>query len=96
MTDFKCPKCGQQLHSRTDLEIHEKHCEGATISMATIQNIASGNSVEVCFDCVICGGSQPILGIHNWGREVIFPVCDNCKSDLKDIILTKRKNNGTT
>ena len=94
---FKCKKCGKQLGNKHEYENHEKVCKGAVVSMETIQLIAEKgieglvSPAEICFKCVICGGSQIISEAHNWGKEIVFPICDNCKSDLKEIILTKRK-----
>ncbi len=50
----------------------------------------SGNStiVEMGFTCQICGNTQSL----EYGYPPsIFPVCDGCKKDLKEIILEKRK-----
>ena len=67
------------------------------ISMDLIKKIASGNfkpevvAAEIGFECVLCEGTQIVPDGFNLGAHQVFPVCDNCKSDLKEIILTKRK-----
>ena len=98
---FKCRKCGKNLSNKFDKDNHEKDCQGASITFEAIQHIAEKGieglmKAEICFECVICGDSQSIPELHSWGKEIIFPVCDNCKSDLKEIILEKRKKNGRT
>lgn len=47
------------------------------------------NSVEgsIGFICLLCGGNQ-ILPHDN--HKVTFPVCDECKKDLGEIIKEKR------
>jgi len=89
---FVCGKCGKSFTSATLLKSHEKMCyKSSGISLSTIESIASGDAVTVTFICELCGDSQSIPEEHNWGKEIVFPICDNCKSDLKDIILEKRK-----
>lgn len=93
---FKCTKCGKQLYNKHEQSQHEKECRGVTFNLDVLERLAKGESLEprIGFDCVICGEVQIIPGPHNWGKEIVFPVCDNCKSDLKEIILLKRKKNG--
>ena len=91
-------KPGRPKSSPVELKA-EVPIEHESIPLDVIKQIASGTykpevvtvEAEVCFDCTICGEAQPINGAHNWGKEIVFPVCDNCKSDLKEIILNKRK-----
>lgn len=87
-----CVKCGKAFPSLSDMEFHVLTCNGASISMDVINTIAEGGSVDaIGFTCELCGKIQNINELHNWGKEIIFPICDNCKNDLKEIILTKRQ-----
>ena len=43
---------------------------------------------QIAFICQICGDKQPCI----YFDKIHFPICDNCKSDLKDFVLSKRKN----
>lgn len=60
--------------------------------MEIIQQIANDAPPPMGFLCEICGDFQELSNTHIWGKEIIFPVCDQCKADLKTIILNKRKN----
>ncbi len=42
---------------------------------------------ETAFTCTICGDSQPC----NYFAPIYFPVCDQCKKDLKEYVLSVRK-----
>lgn len=59
-----------------------KGCSGGDGLMGTV------NSGEVCFTCEICGDSQSI-GI-GYIVTPVFPLCDQCKKDLGEIVKDKR------
>ena len=42
---------------------------------------------ETAFYCTICGDSQPC----NYFATIYFPVCDQCKKDIKEYVLSVRK-----
>ena len=97
---FKCVKCGKQLYNKHEQDAHEKDCKGASISMDIITMLATGGldalhiANKVGFTCAICGDIQTIDSIDEWRLQPLRDVCDNCKSDLKEILLTKRKKDG--
>lgn len=82
-----------------------------TISLEMIQKIASGDfkpevkivekevikevPAQLGFTCIICGDTQIINHLQEYNKG-IPGVCDNCISDLKEIILLKRKKNEKT
>jgi transposase-like protein len=96
---FKCSKCGKKLNNKFDKESHEKECHGMSINLETIQLIAEKGiegltpPVTMGFKCDICGDFQPIDEIEMIRTKYMSLICDNCKKDLKEIILTKRKKN---
>lgn len=53
--------------------------------LGNIKIIHDLNSIDFGFECQICSGSQSGNMINN------FPVCNNCKSELKEIVLHNRK-----
>ena len=92
---MKCPKCdSEMICDKTTMGnppqfIHEcKEC--GTLSYSEVIEFETHKIVptEIAFTCVICGESQPC----NYYAPIYFPVCDKCKSDLKDFVLSKRAN----
>jgi len=49
---------------------------------------AGGTSASIGFMCVICGGSQNIIKYQAVPNP---PICNKCLTDLREIILEKRK-----
>jgi len=99
MSDFKCKKCGKDLPNKHEWEMHELNCKGVSFDMGMLEKIAAGgieSLSDVAFECTICGEGQVLPKTYQPGVTQVFPVCDNCKSDLKDIILTKRKKDEKT
>ena len=100
MSDFNCSKCGRKLNNKFDKESHEKECHGMSINLETIQLIAEKGieglvpPVKMGFTCQICGDMQVIETVEHYRLYKPEGMCDNCKRDLKEIILTKRKKNG--
>ena len=97
---FACTKCGKKLNNKFDKESHEKDCHGMSINLETIQLIAregiEGLNAKIGFTCQICGDTQVIESVEHYRLYIPEGVCDACKKDLKEIILTKRKKNGRT
>ena len=93
MSEFRCPKCGKSLKNKYDLESHIADCKGETFTLDMIEKIAKGESLEpeLGFHCQICGENQKIESIEHLKLYQPAGMCDNCKRDLKDIILAKRK-----
>lgn len=102
----KVPRAGRPRTQPVPLpSVHTKEPKGMemeefkppeTISLDLIKRIAAGEFPKSSeaeswgFTCEICEDVQTFNG----SVSHIFPICDNCKSDLKEIILIKRKNNG--
>jgi len=88
---YKCRKCGAGFTTEHEQEIHEKHCKGISFTMDMIEKLANGEQLGTLgFTCEFCGGVQQLDSVQ-LGKELIFPVCNNCKKDLKELILAKRK-----
>ena len=61
------------------------------IPMSVIEDIASGKfKATVSFICAICEEDQEIPDDHIFGKEIVFPVCNKCKKELKKFVLSKR------
>lgn len=46
---------------------------------------------NIGFECKICGEVQSISFSVGYSNNNIMPICNKCLSDLKEIILEKRK-----
>ena len=92
---MKCPKCDSEMVcDKTTMGnppqfIHEcKNCGALEYLKMVDFDIAEIVTAEIAFTCAICGGSQPC----NYFAPIYFPVCDKCRKDLKDFVLSKRQN----
>ena len=92
---MKCPKCDSEMVcDKTTMGnppqfIHEcKNCGALEYLKMVDFDIAEIVPAEIAFTCAICGGSQPC----NYFAPIYFPVCDKCRKDLKDFVLSKRQN----
>ena len=92
---MKCPKCDSEMVcDKTTMGnppqlIYEcKNC--GTLEYSKMVDFYSAQIVltEIAFTCAICEGSQPC----NYFAPIYFPVCDKCRKDLKDFVLSKRQN----
>ena len=92
---FKCKKCGKHLSNKHEHTAHERDCKGFSFTLDMIETIAEkgfeGLAPEFGFICQICGDTQKIESVEHLKLYNPPGMCDNCKSDLKDIILEKRK-----
>ena len=88
MSDYTCIKCGLRITDEEAYIEHRDNCNGATISMDTITRIAQGGT-SASFRCDICENSQSVPD-SMWRKQIIFPVCNQCKKDLRELVLTLR------
>ena len=66
----------------------------AKLAEGGLEALSSPPVEELSFKCFVCGGNQLVTSLVEYDVRAIKGICDNCISDLKEIILTKRKHNG--
>lgn len=91
---MKCEKCNSEMIcDRTTMGmppqfIHEcKECGHIAYSKLVEFATSRITPTELSFTCQICGDSQSFYG----NERIVFPICDKCKSDLKEYVLSVRK-----
>ena len=82
------------LHVTKQVCISDCEFKGGGV-WVNVDSLISNNKTSICeivptqlaFTCQICGESQSFYG----NERIIFPICNNCKSDLKEYVLSVRK-----
>ena len=101
---MKCPKCQKEMCYKSFVvknnypeSDHKWVCECGNVHYTpkirvidNNQTNTASNKIEIIptpivFICQICGGSQPC----RYFDKIIFPVCNKCKSALKELIEQK-------